>query len=109
MKHLLIIGLLLVAAGGAFYSINRGTLREYFRPAVGVETNANTPDTTNRAASASRQTNGPPAIGPSVNAKNVPAVSHEVNHVSTNTWESVAAGRYADLIKEIRQARGNAQ
>jgi hypothetical protein len=28
---------------------------------------------------------------------------------TTNTWERVTAGQYADLIKEIRNARGNAQ
>jgi len=109
MKHLLIIGLLLAAAGGVFYSLNHVTLREYFRPAVGAETNANTPVTTNRVVPASVQNNALSAIAPAVIANNVPAGSREANPVSTNTWESVAAGRYADLIKEIRQARGNAQ
>jgi hypothetical protein len=103
MKHLLIFGLLLlVAAGGVYYSMHHGALGDHLRPAVGAETAANTPVTADRVVPTALQSNALPAMIPA-------AMSRETIPSSANTWESVTAARYADLIKEIRQARGNAQ
>lgn len=110
MKHLLIFGLLLlVAAGGVYCSMHHGALGDHLRPAVGAETAANTPVTADRVVPTALQSNALPAMIPAAIAKNLPPMSRETIPSSANTWESVTAARYADLIKEIRQARGNAQ
>ena len=109
MKHLLIIGLLLVAAGGAFYSINHGALGDHLGPATNAVAPEHSPATADRAVPTVLQSNALPTMVPVAIAKKLPPMSRETIPSSTNTWESVTAARYADLIKEIRQARGNAQ
>ena len=110
MKHLLIFGLLLlVAVGGVYYSMHHGALGDHLGLATNAVAPEHSPATTDQAVPIALQSNALPAIGPAAIAKNVLGMSHETIPNSTNTWESVTAARYADLIKEIRQARGNAQ
>jgi len=110
MKHLLIFGFLLfVAAGGVYYSMHHGALGDHLGPATNAVAPEHSPATADRAVPTALQSNALPAMGPAAIAKNVPGMSRETIPSSTNTWESVTAARYADLIKEIRQARGNTQ
>jgi hypothetical protein len=110
MKHLLIFGFLLfVAAGGVYYSMHHGAMGDHLRPATDALAPEHSPATTDRPVPTALQSNALPVLGPAAIAKNVTGMSHETIPNSTNTWESVTAARYADLIKEIRQARGNAQ
>jgi hypothetical protein len=109
MKHFLTIGLLLVAAVGVYYSINHGALGDHLRPAIDAIAPEHTHATADRAMPTVLQSNALPTIGTAAITKNVPAMSQEAIPISTNTWESATAEKYADLIKHIREARGNAQ
>ena len=89
--------------------MHHGAPGDHLRPATDAVAPEHGPATADRTVPNALQSKALPAMVPAAIAKNPPPIIREAIPSSTNTWESVTAAKYADLIKEIRQARGNAQ
>ena len=104
MKHLLIIGALVVAAVAGYLTLNKGRLTDGAPAAMSQAGGEQGTTPTERGTGTTTAT---PAKSIGTNAATV--TSAPPLSATTNTWERVTAGQYADLIKEIRDARGNVQ
>ncbi len=104
MKHLLIIGVLLVAVVAVYLSLNKGRLMDAARTVTSQAVPEHGASPTDRGEAPT-----PPIIAQPIGSNAIVVTSPAPLPAATNAWERLTAGRYADLIKEIRNARGNPQ
>lgn len=99
----------MVASVAAYFSLNRGRLMDAARPAISHAIPEPSATPADRGLMTPFQVTAPPMIATPVGS-NATAVTNTVMvSAGTNSWQRVTAGRYADLIREIRSARGDAQ
>lgn len=107
MKHTIIIGLLLAGAVVAYLSLNKTGTAETVRAAIKKVVPGH--DSLSEGGVAAIGAKSMPSAPPETGITNATVETNAMAGAATNSWERATAGKYADLLQEIRNARGNAQ